>query len=110
MSSVRQQSLDKHTQEIENLHAALSRQYQEDLLNMKMELSDKYTYELENLKIMHSSEMEQLKARLSEEHIKGEMTLRIFLLRKNDSDLYDFRFCKCCLAAMFKLLFQCFCH
>ncbi|XP_040213527.1 pericentrin isoform X2 [Rana temporaria] len=70
LSSVRQQSLDKHTQEIENLHAALSRQYQEDLLNMKMELSDKYTYEFENLKRMHSSEMEQLKARLSEEHIK----------------------------------------
>ncbi|XP_073489796.1 pericentrin isoform X2 [Aquarana catesbeiana] len=70
LCSVRQQSLEKHTQEIENLHAALSQQYQEDLLNMKMDLSDKYTYEIEKLKRRHSLEMEQLKARLSEEHIK----------------------------------------
>ncbi|XP_077304306.1 pericentrin isoform X2 [Lithobates pipiens] len=71
LCSVRQQSLEKHAREIENLHAALSRQYREDLLNMKMELSDKYTYEIDNLKRRHSLEIEKLKARLlSEEHIK----------------------------------------
>lgn len=82
LSSFRQQSREKHKQDIENLHASLSQQYREDLLNLKMDLSDKYICEIETLKKRHSLELEQLRARLSKEHIKGEMILVYTFLRE----------------------------
>ena len=42
-------------------------------MKMKMDLSDKYIAEIEEIKRKHCLELEQLRARLSEEHIKGKM-------------------------------------
>ncbi|KAM4024863.1 pericentrin isoform 2-T2 [Anomaloglossus baeobatrachus] len=61
---------DKHKQELENLHAALSLQYKEDVVNLKMDLSEKYTSEIEALKKKHCLDLEKLRARLSEAHIR----------------------------------------
>ncbi|XP_073433634.1 pericentrin isoform X2 [Dendrobates tinctorius] len=59
-----------HKQELENLRAALSLQYKEDVLNLKMDLSEKYTSEIEALKKKHCLDLEKLRAKLSEEHIR----------------------------------------
>ncbi|XP_053327936.1 pericentrin [Spea bombifrons] len=67
---LRLQSEEKHRHEIETLHAALTLQYKEDVLNMKMDLSERYLTEMEALKRKHSMELEQLRAKLSEEHIR----------------------------------------
>ncbi|XP_063789326.1 pericentrin [Pseudophryne corroboree] len=70
LSFLRLQSEEKEKQDLHSLHAALTVQYKEDVLNMKMDLSDRYTSEIENLKKKHCLELEQLRARLSEEHIR----------------------------------------
>ncbi|XP_069589372.1 pericentrin isoform X2 [Ranitomeya imitator] len=74
---------ERHKQELENLRAALSLQYKEDVLNLKMDLSEKYTSEIEALKKKHCLDLEKLRARLSEEHIR-EIT-RMQLQNTHDS-------------------------
>ncbi|KAM4626955.1 pericentrin [Discoglossus pictus] len=70
LSYFRLQSEEKHKQDLDILQAALGLQYKEDLVNMKMDLSDRYISEIEALKTKHCLELEQLRARLSEEHIR----------------------------------------
>lgn len=62
---------EDHRHELDYLKSSLALQYKGDLLKMKMELSDKYIAEIEEMKRKHCLELEQLRARLSEEHIKG---------------------------------------
>ncbi|XP_071977619.1 pericentrin isoform X2 [Engystomops pustulosus] len=61
---------EKHKQELDNLRAALSLQYKEDMINLRNDLSEKYALEIETLKKKQCLELEQLRAKLSEEHIK----------------------------------------
>ncbi|XP_075009967.1 pericentrin isoform X2 [Calonectris borealis] len=61
---------EQHRRELDSLRSSLALQYTEDLMKMKMDLSDKYITEIEEMKRKHCLELEQLRARLSEEHIK----------------------------------------
>ncbi|XP_054028518.1 pericentrin [Dryobates pubescens] len=61
---------EQHRLELDSLRSSLALQYKEDLMKMKMNLSDKYITEIEEIKRKHCLELEQLRARLSEEHIK----------------------------------------
>ncbi|XP_077172806.1 pericentrin isoform X2 [Paroedura picta] len=63
----------KHKRELELLSSSLTLQYQENLLKMKLDLSDRYTHEIEELNTKHCLKLEQLRAKLSEEHLR-EMT------------------------------------
>lgn len=67
------QLIEQHRQELDSLRSSLALQYKEDLMKMKMDLSDKYVTETEAMKRKHCLELEQLRARLSEEHSKGRM-------------------------------------
>ncbi|XP_028925389.1 pericentrin isoform X2 [Ornithorhynchus anatinus] len=67
--SLQLQLEEKHKQELESLRSSLALQ-KEDLLEMKRALSDRYTLEIEALKKKHCLELERLRAKLSEEHIK----------------------------------------
>lgn len=67
------QLTEQHRQELDSLRSSLALQYKEDLMKMKMDLSDKYVTETEAMKRKHCLELEQLRARLSEEHSKGRM-------------------------------------
>ncbi|XP_075036545.1 pericentrin [Mixophyes fleayi] len=84
LSYLRLQSEEKEKQDLHNLHAALTVQYKEDVLNMKMDLSDKFTAEIENLKKKHCLELEQLRAKLSEEHIKEITWIHLQNTQKTD--------------------------
>ncbi|XP_062458862.1 pericentrin isoform X3 [Pezoporus occidentalis] len=61
---------EQHRCELDSLRSSLALQYKEDLMKMKMDLSDKYRTEIEEMKRKHCLELEQLRAQLSEEHLK----------------------------------------
>ncbi|XP_066178579.1 pericentrin isoform X2 [Sylvia atricapilla] len=65
------QLTEQHRHELDSLRSSLALQYKEDLMKMKVDLSDKYVTEIEAMKRKHCSELEQLRAQLSEEHSKG---------------------------------------
>ncbi|KAM9235869.1 LOW QUALITY PROTEIN: pericentrin [Leptosomus discolor] len=60
----------QHRRELDSLRSSLALQYKEDLMKMKVDLSDKYIKEIEEMKRKHCLELEELRARLSEEHIR----------------------------------------
>ncbi|KAM9380406.1 pericentrin [Phaethornis superciliosus] len=68
---------EQHRHELDSLRSSLALQYKEDLMKIKMELSDKYMAEIEEMKRKHCLELEQLRARLSEAHIKEITRLRL---------------------------------
>ncbi|XP_060087522.1 pericentrin [Heteronotia binoei] len=73
-----QQHLDKkHKSELELLSSSLTLQYQENLMKMKMDLSDRYTHEIEELNRKHCLNLEQLRAKLSEEHLREFTKVRL---------------------------------
>ncbi|KAM9009657.1 pericentrin isoform 4-T4 [Ara ararauna] len=61
---------EQHRCELDSVRSSLALQYKEDLMKMKMDLSDKYRTEIEEMKRKHCLELEQLRAQLSEEHLK----------------------------------------
>ncbi|XP_068542158.1 pericentrin isoform X11 [Anas acuta] len=68
---------EQHKRELDSLRSSLALQYKEDLMKMKKDLSDKYIVEIEEMKRKHCLELEQLRARLSDEHIKEITKLRL---------------------------------
>lgn len=48
--------------------------YREELLQARSELTDRYYSDMEQLKTRHALEIEQLRAKLSDSHLKGEIT------------------------------------
>lgn len=64
---------EQHKHELDSLRSSLALQYKEDLMKTKKDLSDKYIVEIEEMKRKHCLELEQLRARLSDEHIKGKI-------------------------------------
>lgn len=67
------QLTEQHRHELDSLRSSLALRYKEDLMKMQMDLSDKHVTEIEAMKRKHCLELEQLQARLSEEHSKGRM-------------------------------------
>ncbi|KAJ7344421.1 hypothetical protein JRQ81_000371, partial [Phrynocephalus forsythii] len=70
LSNVQMHLDKKHREELESLRCSLKLQYEESLMKMKMDLSEKYTSEIEQLKRRHSLHLEELRARISEEHLR----------------------------------------
>ncbi|XP_035186960.1 pericentrin isoform X2 [Oxyura jamaicensis] len=68
---------EQHKHELDSLRSSLALQYKEDLMKMKKDLSGKYIVEIEEMKRKHCLELEQLRARLSDEHIKEITKLRL---------------------------------
>uniref|UniRef100_U3KFT9 Pericentrin n=1 Tax=Ficedula albicollis TaxID=59894 RepID=U3KFT9_FICAL len=64
------QLTEQHRHELDSLRSSLALQYKEDLKKMQMDLSDKHVTEIEAMKRKHCLELEQLQAKLSEEHSK----------------------------------------
>ncbi|XP_054236981.1 pericentrin [Indicator indicator] len=77
LASLQTKIKEQHRHELDSLRSSLALQYKEDLMKMKMDLSDKYITEIEEMKRKHCLELEQLRARLSEEHVKEITRLRL---------------------------------
>lgn len=69
---MRVQLEEKHEREVELLRSSMALAHREELLQVRTDLADRYFNEIQELKNKHSLELEQLKARLSESHVKGE--------------------------------------
>ncbi|XP_027316810.3 pericentrin isoform X2 [Anas platyrhynchos] len=77
LAGLQVQLKEQHKRELDSLRSSLALQYKEDLMKMKKDLSDKYIVEIEEMKRKHCLELEQLRARLSDEHIKEITKLRL---------------------------------
>uniref|UniRef100_A0A3B3ZBW4 ELK domain-containing protein n=1 Tax=Periophthalmus magnuspinnatus TaxID=409849 RepID=A0A3B3ZBW4_9GOBI len=62
---------EKHTMELDELRSSLSKSFKEELRQVRSDLTDQYYKELMEMKTRHALEMEQLKAKLSESHLRG---------------------------------------
>ncbi|KAI1899257.1 hypothetical protein AGOR_G00059940 [Albula goreensis] len=77
LDSLRLQLEEKHKQELDHLRTSLTLTYREELLQVKTDLTDHYFSQIQDLKTRHSLELEQQRARLSDNHIKEITKLRL---------------------------------
>ncbi|KAF7667502.1 hypothetical protein LDENG_00056390 [Lucifuga dentata] len=68
---------EKHTMELANLHSSMSLSFKEELLQVHSDLTDHYYEELQEMKSRHALELEQLRARLSENHLRELTRVRL---------------------------------
>lgn len=71
LDSLRLQLEEKHQQDLEQLRCSMALSYREELLLARAELTDRYYSDMEQLKSKHALEIEQLRAKLSDSHLKG---------------------------------------
>lgn len=72
LDSLRLQLEDRHQQERQQLRSSMTLAYKEDLLQARTELTDRYYKDIDQLNTKHAHDLEQLRAKLSDNHIKGE--------------------------------------
>ncbi|KAM3870972.1 pericentrin [Diretmus argenteus] len=70
LDTLRSQLEEGHTLEQANLRSSLALSYKEELLQVQSDLTDRYYENLQELKSRHALELEQLRARLSDSHIR----------------------------------------
>lgn len=73
LDALRLQLEEKHKQDLEQLRCSMALSYREELLQARSELTDRYYSDMEQLKTKHALEIEQLRAKLSDSHLKGEI-------------------------------------
>jgi len=69
---------ERHQQELDQLQSRMTLVYKEDLLQARTELTDRYYKDIDQLNTKHAHELEQLRAKLSDNHIKGEALFSVF--------------------------------
>ncbi len=72
LDSIRLQLEERHQQELEQLRSNMALTYKEELLQARTELTDRYYKDIDQLNTKHAHELEQLRAKLSDNHIKGK--------------------------------------
>lgn len=78
LDSLRLQLEERHQQELEQLRSSMALTYKEELLQARTELTDRYYKDIDQLNTKHAHELEQLRAKLSDNHIKGKALLSVF--------------------------------
>lgn len=64
-------------QDLEQLRCSMALSYREELLQARNELTDRYYSDIEKLNTKHALDIEQLRAKLSDNHLKGETGLTL---------------------------------
>ncbi len=72
LDSLKLQLEERHQQELEQLRSSMALTYKEELLQARTELTDRYYKDIDQLNTKHAHELEQLRAKLSDNHIKGK--------------------------------------
>lgn len=75
LDSLRLQLEDRHQQELQQLRSSMALAHKEDLLQARTELTDRYYKDIDQLNTKHAHELEQLRAKLSDNHIKGDASV-----------------------------------
>lgn len=81
LDSLRLQLEERHQQELEQLRSSMALTYKEELLQARTELTDRYYKDIDQLNTKHAHELEQLRAKLSDNHIKGKALSMLQALR-----------------------------
>ncbi|XP_069391966.1 pericentrin isoform X4 [Paralichthys olivaceus] len=68
---------EKHSMELDNLRSSLTLSFEEQVQQVRSDLTDHYYDELQEMKTRHALEMEQLKAKLSENHLRELTRVRL---------------------------------
>ncbi|XP_051568974.1 pericentrin-like [Myxocyprinus asiaticus] len=74
---LRLQLEERHQQEFEQLRSSIGLAYKEELLLAHTELTDRYYKDIDQLNTKHAQELEQLRAKLSDNQIKEITKLRL---------------------------------
>ncbi|XP_029316030.1 LOW QUALITY PROTEIN: pericentrin [Cottoperca gobio] len=70
LDSLRLQLEERHTADLANLQSSMTLSFKEELQQMQSDLTDHYYEELQEKKTRHALELEQLRAKLSDSHLR----------------------------------------
>ncbi|KAM4625822.1 pericentrin [Polymixia lowei] len=73
---------EKHATELNNLQSSMTLSFKEELIQVRSDLTDRYYEDLQELKTRHALEQEQLKARLSDSHVRELTRVRLEAARQ----------------------------
>uniref|UniRef100_A0A3P8T8V7 ELK domain-containing protein n=1 Tax=Amphiprion percula TaxID=161767 RepID=A0A3P8T8V7_AMPPE len=68
---LRLQLEEKHTMDLSDLQSSLTLSFKEELQQVRSDLTDHYYEELQEMKTRHAMDLEQLRAKLSDSHLRG---------------------------------------
>ncbi|KAJ3613831.1 hypothetical protein NHX12_020077, partial [Muraenolepis orangiensis] len=87
LDSLRLQLEEKHDVELSNLRSSLSLSYKEELGQACSALTDRYYEDLENMKRRHALDLQQLRARLSENHVRELTRVQLEAARQVEGEV-----------------------
>ncbi|XP_039642921.1 pericentrin isoform X3 [Perca fluviatilis] len=82
LDSLRLQLEEKHTMKLANLQSSMDLSFEEELRQVRSDLTDQYYEELEEKKTRHALELEQLRAKLSDHHLHELTRVRLEAARQ----------------------------
>ncbi|XP_047193520.1 pericentrin isoform X4 [Scophthalmus maximus] len=77
LDSLNLQLEEKHSVELASLQSSLALSFNEEVQQVRSDLTDHYYEELQEMKARHALEMEQLKAKLSDSHLRELTRVRL---------------------------------
>uniref|UniRef100_A0A3Q1FSN0 Pericentrin n=1 Tax=Acanthochromis polyacanthus TaxID=80966 RepID=A0A3Q1FSN0_9TELE len=75
LDTLRLQLEEKHTMDLSDLQSSLTLSFKEELQQVRSDLTDHYYEELQEMKTHHAMDLEQLRAKLSDSHLRGATPL-----------------------------------
>lgn len=91
--SLRHQLEEKHTNELADFRSSLSQSFEEGLQQARADLTDHYYKALQEKKSRHALEMEQLKAKLSESHLRELTRIQLEVARQTEVEVEQRMWC-----------------
>ncbi|XP_032355881.1 pericentrin isoform X2 [Etheostoma spectabile] len=82
LDSLRLQLEENHTVKLANLQSSMDLSFEEELRQVRSDITDQYYEELEEKKTRHALEMEQLRAKLSDHHLHELTRVRLEAARQ----------------------------
>uniref|UniRef100_A0A3B5B329 Pericentrin-like n=1 Tax=Stegastes partitus TaxID=144197 RepID=A0A3B5B329_9TELE len=71
LDTLRLELEEKHTMDLSDLESSLTLSFKEELQQVRSDLTDHYYEELQEMKTRHAMDLEQLRAKLSDSHLRG---------------------------------------
>uniref|UniRef100_A0A3B4XRB0 Pericentrin n=1 Tax=Seriola lalandi dorsalis TaxID=1841481 RepID=A0A3B4XRB0_SERLL len=81
LDSLHLQLEEKHSVELANLRSSLALSFKEEVIQVRSDLTDHYYEELQEMKTRHALELEQLKAKLSDSHLRGTSLIHLYEIK-----------------------------
>ncbi|XP_031165614.2 pericentrin isoform X4 [Sander lucioperca] len=93
LDSLRLQLEEKHTMKLATLQSSMDLSFEEELRQVRSDLTDQYYEELEDKKTRHALELEQLRAKLSDRHLHELTRVRLEAARQVEVEVEQRMWC-----------------